>query len=314
MRESFFPAAILLFSTLFLPASVMAENPQANTERKGPPLGWSTFTRGGAVYQADSDLDEGGSYESSRFNIQAGVGYSWDPRTSMSLAVGYSADGYSFSKGEGSGISALNPWDTVHSLSLSLPVRYGMTDDWSAFFIPSLRSTGESGASFDDTLTGGVFAGVAYKFGDRLTIGPGLGVISQLEESASVFPVLIINWKITERLSLETGRGLAATLGPGLSLNYRASQQWKFAVGGRYEKLRFRLDENGKVPGGIGEDTAIPIFASCTYSFNPRATLSLVGGVELEDELQIEDSDGNQIAKESGDPALFGGITFSVRL
>ncbi|WP_163339869.1 DUF6268 family outer membrane beta-barrel protein [Desulfopila sp. IMCC35008] len=313
MRYPFLTAAFVFFSML-LPMSIMAGNPTANTERKGPPTGWSTFTRGGAVYQFDSDLDEGGSYEVSRFNIQAGMGYTWDPRTSLSLGLGYSADGYSFSQSERNGIAGMNPWDTVHSLSLSLPLRYGLSDEWSAFFMPSLRSTGESGASFGDTLTGGVLAGVAYRFGDRLTIGPGLGVISQLEESASVFPILIINWKITDRLSLETGRGLAATLGPGLSLNYRASQQWKFAVGGRYEKLRFRLDENGKVAGGIGEDTAIPLFVNCTYSFNPKATISLVGGVELEGELQVEDSDGNQIAKESGDPALFGGITFSLRL
>jgi hypothetical protein len=81
-----------------------------------------------------------------------------------------------------------------------------MTDELSAFIMPSLRSTGESGASFDETLTGGVLAGVAYRFGDRLTLGPGLAVFSQLEDNASVFPFLIIKWKITKRLSLETGR------------------------------------------------------------------------------------------------------------
>jgi hypothetical protein len=99
-----------------------------------------------------------------------------------------------------------------------------------------------------------------------------------------------------------------------LSLNYRASQQWRFAIGGRYEKLRFRLDENGKIPDGIGETTAFPLFINCIYSFNPRLTLSLTGGVKLAGELKIEDSYGNQRVKESSDPAPFGGISFSLRL
>ncbi len=308
-------SVVLLLSGFFLqPVDLWAGDDKNNQNQRGPQAGWSTFSRGGAVYQFDSDLDEGGSYTASRFNIQAGQGYAWNPRTSISLALSYSNDGYSFSKGEGAGIATLTPWDTVHSVSISTPMRRGITDEWSAFFIPSLRSTGESGAEFNETLTGGAFAGVAYRFGDRLTLGPGIAVITQLEESASVFPVLIINWKITDRISLETGRGLAATLGPGLSVNYRASQQWNLAIGGRYEKLRFRLDKDGKNPNGIGEDKAIPLFANCTYRFNPKATLSLVGGVELDGELQVEDADGDQIVKESGDPALFGGLTFSLRL
>lgn len=306
---------VFVLSGLFLqPVDLWASDGKQNQNQQGSQSGWSTFIRGGAVYQFDSDLDEGGGYETSRFNIQAGHGYAWSRRTSVSLALSYSNDDYSFSKGEGFGISALRPWDTVHSISISAPMRRGLTDEWSAFFIPSLRSTGESGADFNDTLTGGAFAGLAYRFGERLTLGPGIGVVNQLEESASVFPVLIINWKITDRISLETGRGLAATLGPGLSLNYRASQKWSFAIGGRYEKLRFRLDQDGKIPNGIGEDTSIPLFANCTYSFSPKATLSLVGGVELDSELQVEDEDGNRIVKESGDPALFGGLTFSLRL
>lgn len=306
--------ALVLSGFIFQPVNLWADDGKHNQNRRGQQVGWSTFSRGGAVYQFDSDLDEGGSYKVSRFNIQVGQGYAWNPRTSISLALSYSNDGYFFSKGTGSGISGVNPWDTVHSVSISAPMRLGMTDEWSALFIPSFRSTAESGAEFNDTVTGGAFGGVAYRFGDRLTLGPGIGVITQLEESASVFPVLIINWKITDRISFETGRGLAATLGPGLSLNYRASQQWNFAIGGRYEKLRFRLDRHGKIPNGIGEDKAIPLFVNCTYRFNPRATLSLVGGVELDNELQVEDADGNRIAKKSGGPALFGGMTFNLRL
>lgn len=314
MRNFIVYAVMTLPAFILYPVNLWADGDKYDENQRGPKGGWSTFSRGGAVYQLDSDLDGGGSYNASRFNIQAGQGYAWNPRTSVSLALSYSNDRYSFSSSEEAGFSTLNPWDTVHSVSISTPMRRGMNDAWSAFFIPSIRSTGESGAEFSDTLTGGAFVGAAYRFGNRLTLGPGIGFVTQLEESASVFPVLIINWKITDHISLETGRGLAATLGPGLSLNYRASQQWNFGIGGRYEKLRFRLDKHGAIPNGIGEDTAIPLFVSGTYSFNPKATISLVTGVELDGELQVEDTDGNRIAKDSSDPALFGGLTFSLRL
>ena len=311
----FFFSAISVCLALSPVALCAAEKPE-NQNRFGPPAGWTSFVRGGGVYQFDTDLDEGGSYNATRLTIQAGHGYAWDRRTSVSLALGYSYDGYSFSKGGGigGGIASFDPWEDIHSLSLGLPMRKGIGEAWSAFLIPSLRSTGESGSSFDDTITGGVLTGFAYRFSDRLTIGPGIGVVSQLEDSATVFPVIIIDWKITDRLSLGTGRGLGATLGPGLTLNYQANQLWNFAIGGRYEEFRFRLDNDGAVKDGIGEDKSFPVFASCTYSFNPKTQVSLVGGIEFGGELVLEDEKGHRITKESYDPGGFLGVTFNVRI
>jgi hypothetical protein len=312
MHYARFVLQVIFGFLILLPVAVSAEEQQENDKRFGPPVGWSSFVRGGAVYQFDTDLDDGGSYDAKRFSIQAGHGYSWDPRTSVSLAFGYSYDGYSFS--QGAGIAAITPWEDIHSVSLGLPMRKGIGEDWSAFLIPSIRSTGENGSDFDETITGGALTGFAYRFGDRLTIGPGIGIFSELEDSATVFPVIIINWKITDNLSLETGGGLGATQGPGLTLNYQANKVWNFAIGGRYEKLRFRLDKDGAVRGGVGEDKSFPVFASCSYSFSPKTAVSFVGGVEFGGELELEDSDGNRIKKESSDPGGFLGFAFRIRL
>lgn len=303
--------SLILLSLIVFAAPLFAET---KDEPPGPPgsqSGWTSFVRGGGVYQFDTDLDEGGSYDAKRFTIQAGQGYRWNYRTSASLALGYSYDGYSFSNKNNT--AAFAPWEDIHSLSLSLPMRYGIDKDWSTFFIPSVRSSGESGANFDETITGGVLAGFAYRFGDKLTLGPGIGFFSQLEESVTVIPILIINWNITETISLETGRGLGATLGPGLTLNYHPNKVWNFAIGGRYEKLRFRLDKDGPIPSGVGEDQSFPLFASCTYSLSPKTQISLVGGVELGGELIVEDDDGRSVKEESSDPGGFLGLTFNIR-
>lgn len=58
------------------------------------------MARGGAVYQFDTDMDKGGSFDASRFNIEIGRGYTWDPQTALGLSFSYSYDGYSFSGGK----------------------------------------------------------------------------------------------------------------------------------------------------------------------------------------------------------------------
>lgn len=277
----------------------------------GPKVGWSVFTRGGYVHQFDTDIDDGGSFSVNRFFVQGGPGYTTEKGTSISLAVGYGFDGYDFS-GE-TGFGGRKPWEDIHSLRLSIPLRWKLTRQWTGFVSPTIRSTGEKGADFNNALTGGGFAGFSYRFSDRLSIGPGIGVLTQLEDSTQVIPILVINWKITDTLSLNTGRGIGATLGPGLTLDWQPSRSWSFSIGGRYESLRFRLDEDGTVPDGIGDDRSFPIFAGIGYSFNPMLRLSLVGGVETGGELRLEDEAGRLITKEDHDTAGFVGFAFSAR-
>ncbi len=247
----------------------------------------------------------------SRLFLQGGPRYAPDHRRSVSLALGYGFDGYDFSGDRG--IAALSPWKTVHTVRVSTPVRWGAGRDWTVFVIPTLRSSAESGASLGDSLSGGGFAGFSYRFGDRLTIGPGIGAMTEIEESPDIFPVLLIDWKITDRLRLETGRGLGATRGPGLILRWEVSDGWDLSLGGRYEKLRFRLDREGVAPDGVGSDRSFPLFCGATYRFTPRAEASLVGGWALGGELRLEDENGNRIAEENYDPAGFLGVAFGVR-
>ena len=287
-------------------------NPGKDGPRKKPDTKWSTFIRGGYVYQFDTDLDNSnGSFTADRFFVQPGIRYAPDHTRSFSLAFGYGYDGYDFT-GENS-FGALQPWDDIHTFRLSTPIRFTKGQNWSFFIVPTLRVTGESGADLNDSLTGGGFAGFAYRLSERLTIGPGIGIISQIEDDASIFPVLIINWKITEALSLETGRGLGATLGPGISLNWRMTEQWHFSLGGRYEKLRFRLDDKAETPDGIGQDTSFPVFGGVTYNLNSSAKVSIIGGLELAGELQLEDPDGNELEQQDYESAIFLGFSFYFR-
>ena len=205
------------------------------------------------------------------------------------------------------------PWDRTNQLRFSVPATWALDEQWTLFAIPTLPFYGESGANSGDSATGGALAGVSYRVSDSLTIGPGLGLFSQIEDSVSIFPILIVDRKITDRISLETGRGLGATQGPGLNLNYRLSDNWSFGLGGRYESLRFRLDDRGPAPDGVGEDRSVPVYLSATYSRGRDLQVSAIAGVELNGELRLEDSQGRRLARDNYETAPFLGATFNIR-
>lgn len=305
------PVICLVF-TLGFSSAVQAQSPKLGGKMPYGDTGWSTFLRGGYLRQLKTDIDNGGDFSVDRFFVQGGVTYSPEIRRSISLAVGYGYDGYDFSAS--GGFAALQPWSNIHSYRVSAPVRWGFDDKWTLFVIPTLRSTAESGADLDNGVQGGGFAGFSYRFSDRLTLGPGIGVLTQIEDSASVFPVILIDWKITNRLSLRTGSGTGATLGPGLVLDWRVSEKWSLSLGGRYERLRLRLDDHDLAPDGVGEDRAFPIFGGIQYTYSQRFHVSFVGGVEVGGKLSLFDRDGNEIIEESYDPSPFIGLTLSLQL
>jgi len=297
---------VLIFSPTF---SSGEETP--DRYRTDPRVGWSAFSRGGLVHQFDADIDNGGSFSADRLFIQGGPVYATKGELSLSLSIGYGLDDYDFS-GD-SGLGSQNPWEDVHTLRFSMPLRWKVSEKWTGFAAPTLRFTGENGADFNDGITGGAYAGFSYRYSDHLSIGPGFGILTQLEDSTRVIPVLVIKWDITDTLSLSTGRGIGATLGPGLTFAWKPSSPWTFTVGGRYERLRFRLADDGAIPNGIGDDRSFPVFGGIEYSFTPMFRISAVGGFEFGGELRLEDEDGNEIIEEKYDPAGFFGIVFSAR-
>lgn len=266
---------------------------------------WSFSLRGGFLHHFGTDLEKQGDFSVSRFFIQGGPEYAPDSRRSIALAAGYGIDRYDFAGGSLSSVQ--EPWEDIHAVRLGASLRWGMENDWTLFAMPSLRWNAESGADKGNALTGGVYAGAAYRFSDRLTAGPGLGITSRLEDSASVFPFLLLQWKMTERLTLATGKGFAAMQGPGLTLEWKATARWDLLFGGRYEQQRFRLDDRGQVPDGIGEKTSLPLFIGATCEISPKVRADVFGGVALGGELRLEDRDGRLVAEDDFDPAFFLG-------
>ena len=123
------PFFLFLIFTLIWVMSLIGD-PIARCEVKdpsdeGPPVmkaGWSSYIRGGALHQFDADMDDGSRFSVNRYFIQGGLTYALDMRRSISVALGYGLDSYDFS-GDG-GFAAINPWENVHTMRLSMPVRW----------------------------------------------------------------------------------------------------------------------------------------------------------------------------------------------
>ncbi len=270
--------------------------------------GWSTQVDGLAVYQGETDLDDGSDFSASRTFLRGSSQYSFGNGSSVGVSASLGAFDYDF------GGAAVGPWDNIRDIRLSIPMRFRASENTTVFVSPQVRWDYESGVDPSDGDTYGVFAGVAWEISDSLTIGPAIGAYSQLEDSgADVFPALLINWDINDRWNLNTGSGLGATRGPGLTLGYTINDSIKLALSARLESVQFRLDENGVAPNGVGEDESTPVVLSLQYDPNPGFSVSAFAGAEFDGRLRLEDSDGNRISSQSYDTAPLAGIALRLR-
>lgn len=297
------------FLVLLATASLAAAPALAQTEPRRSPLGLSV--EGGALFQFDADIDGGGSYSVARAYVEPGIAWSFGPAGGVGLSIGYGHAAYDFSPG--AFIGGLAPWDGVHDLRVSLPIRWAATDSLQVFAIPSVRLDWENGADPTDGLTAGAILGASWRVSDSLSIGPGVGIFTGLEEDLTFFPVLFLDWRITETLSLRTGSGLGASRGPGVTLEWQAAPGWTIGIGARYEAIRFRLDDAGPAPGGVGEENAVPVFLTAAWEIAPTIRLTAIAGIEAMGQLSLEDASGVTISERDADPAPFLGLAFRAR-
>lgn len=286
-------------AALAQPAGVDTSNP------------WVFGVQGGAIYQHEADIDGGGGFSVARGYVEPSMTYVLGPLGNAGVSLGYGYSDYDFSPG--AFLGGQEPWGGVNDLRLSFPVRWAATDGLQVFAAPSLRFDWENGSDMADGMTGGAVIGASWRVSDSFSIGPGVGVFSGLEEDIDVFPILLINWQMTDDLALRTGSGLGASRGPGLTLDWQVTDEWSLGIGARYEKTRFRLDDIGPAPGGVGEDKAFPVFLTAGWEPIPNARLTAIAGIETGGELSLENSSGGSVASTDYDPAGFFGFAFRAR-
>jgi len=275
---------------------------------KGSATDLSFTVYSGGQFSFQSDIDGGG--DMNVFRLQFGVTgrASLTRDLDLTVQIGYDIDLYDFS-----GVSRLgiDPWEDVHTFNVGAILSMDMSNDWTLFGGPVLQVAREDSADVDDSFIGGGVFGATYEVSSSLTVGGGFGVVTQIEDDTRLFPVIVLDWEISDRLRL-TSKTAGAAGRSGLELVYDFANDWEVAIGGSYEFRRFRLDDDGVAPGGVGEDKSLPIRARLSRRMGDHVVLDFYAGVVMVSDIELANVDGVVLAAADVDPT--GLLGFAVRL
>jgi hypothetical protein len=269
-----------------------------------------TFTTQYAhLFTSDVDSNQGEfTLDRVRLNLKGRtkITESW----ALSYGFKYQFDGYDFS---GPGFFGdAKPWTDIHTVVFDVGAIVKLTDQWRGFFGGQFRFARETDARWSDGFEGGGAFGASYSFNADLTLGAGLGIESQLEDSLLYYPIVVVDWRINDQWSVNTritsGWGDTA----GVQLIYDWTDSIQLALGANYDYQRFRLNDESPTPDGVGHFTAMPVYVRLTWLPRPNIELTAFVGVNISGKLESKNSQGNTVAKHDyGLGAMVGG-QFSV--
>lgn len=266
----------------------------------------------GVEYQFDTGIDRAGDFSVVRAG--AGLGLSIPVADRLTVAIGTSFGYAHYDFDSAAVFGGETPWEDIFTGQVSAIANYALDDTWSLFGGGLFGMAGEEGADFSDSTSGGGMIGVGYRHSDRLSFRVGVSVMSQIEDDTVVMPVLLMDWKIDERWRLRLGSLDTASgdlIGGGLS--YAVSEQ--LSVGGRlgWVRSRFRLDDSGFAPDGVGQDDRFKGMLVLNWRVSDNVDVSVLGGVVFGGELRVEDESGDRLFKEDYDPTALVGARLAWR-
>jgi hypothetical protein len=272
--------------------------------------GWAPFVSVTPVYQGKGDLDGGGDYSALSTILRAGMLGDLGGGRRAGVVLNYDYTNYDFSSpGAFGGVA---PWGAVQRYGIAAPLSLAVSEGWFLGVTPSIDWIHEKGAKVDQSLTwGAVFSATKFQ-ADGNRLGFGLAVFARIEQT-SVFPLLIVDWKLSDRWRLTNPLPAGPTGPAGLELDYRFDGGWNVGLGVARRTTRFRLSDTGPAANGVGEERGVPIFLRATRGFGAGVSLNLYGGFSAAGQLRVEDSSGRDLRSVNVGAAPLFGATLSAR-
>jgi hypothetical protein len=263
------------------------------------------------AHQFEADVDNS-TAEMERDSVQVIAGHRHEVGDGIFLVGNASYHGSYYDFSNGNDRSQLL-WNDIHQGTLGLGIGWTVGENWTFVAVGMGRTAGESGADFGDTLTGGGALVVDYRWSEKLSTGAMIGVLSQLEDSAAILPIPTVDWRFADGWRFHLGMVGMAYPGVGPEISYR-SDKWQFALGGSFQKRRYRLDDRaGPTNEGIGQEISFPIFARVAFAPNQNMNFGLMAGVAVGGELRSGADGGSKVFKNNYDPAPIIGLQANFR-
>ena len=327
-------AALTLFGAIFcLLTSAGQVSAQAidipaimNPDLNAPPT-IATLQYG---HQFKTDVDDNSEMSRNNAFLSLSQRIKVADKTSVFLLGSYTLQAYNFSGGRNADPIGGPPplrspdqsyyqWDDVHRGVIAALVGHDLNDRWRLIGGALVRSWGEGGANFGDTITGGIIAGFDYHPNEDFSIGLILGAFSALEDHVGILPVPTLKWQFAENWKWTVGLTTVLDPGVGSELEFTINDEFSIGAGFTYQTRRFRLGDGNRAgnnpsrpgrddDGGVGQETELPVFVQIRWRPIPAASIDLLGGVALAGHLRVEDNDGDRIADDDYDAAPFVGL------
>lgn len=255
-------------------------------------------------HQFNTDIDDAGEFSVTRFTGAGAVMFPLGQRMGGLVGGAYSHACYDFD--DAAAFAGGEPWGDIQSVHFGGLFKYLVTRQWSVIGGGFGSFSGENNADSSSSFTGGGAIGAGYRASEDFYVQLGVAVYSQLEDDVSVLPAFRLNWRIDEHWRLRAGvLETGATDSVGVGLVYHFDDHW--AVGARmgYIGRRFRLNDDGFAPEGIGEDEQYRGALSLFWEPNHNVQVVIAGGMTFAGSLRVEDEDGNRLFREDYDPGPF---------
>ena len=256
--------------------------------------------------QFDSSIDNGGKVEVSRYGAELRLQYGVTEDDDLQLRFQHQRDDWNFSGTTGLGSD--DPWDLVTTIDLALQWTHQLREKTQIFGGPIIKWSSDSGASQSDSNVLGGIIGFTQVYSDTLIFGGGIGVIETLEDDDRLFPILVLDWKLSDELTLTSDLTTRYGSRIGVELVWKPLDDWSLGAGLSYDYSRFRLDDTGYALGGVGEATSLPLHVQATYRPSSNVTITILGGVVLSGELSVFDNVGATLQSENYESAGTIGI------
>ena len=291
-----------------LTMSVLIQPVWGQNQQKGRNAGFNFSFSYTPIYQFETDLDKGGSFDVSRHYLNVNIMRPLGQKLRMGLGLSYEFEKWNFN--DLSNVVGATPWSSIHRPGISLPIFYTFSDKWIFGFTPAIEFSGESGAEFGESLNYGGVLSLSHPFRRNLYLGLGFGLFNRLEKT-TVFPFIIIDWKINDSWRV-ANPFRAGPAGPaGLELVYSPTKNWELGVGGSYRFYRFRLDDQSAVPNGIGDNKFLVTFLRVQRKLGAKFSIDLAGGALFAGKLSIENTNGDKLGSDKYDPSPFLALTLA---
>jgi hypothetical protein len=275
-------------------------------DKDRPTITWSLQT--GAEYHDEVTLDAGGDIESWAAGLALATNITLNRDTRLTVSAAYVFEQFDF--GGASGFGSLNPWENVHTFEASARFEWDVTNDVTMFAGPVFVFSGEDDARKSDSIMGGGFLGATYQVDDDIIIGAGLGATTWLEDDVRLFPIIILEWRFTDTMRITSSN---YAIRRGVEFQWDAMDNVTLGVGAAYSERRFRLDDSGLGPNGVGEVQKFPVYGKVSWRPNADINVDLIGGMNFSGALEFLDSDGNELGATDMDKQLFVGLNIGLR-